>query len=126
VHLPLTVRISQGALFFIEEFENHRGGHQDGLILVKIILELACEEKACQRDVEEQENPNQSAHSCFGAFKFLWRQFSLVQRFVLPFYLLAIIEEPPATPRLNQNIVTISTLHERHDNPLAFWRCLED
>jgi hypothetical protein len=116
VHLPLTVRISQGALFFIEEFENHRGGHQDGLILVKIILELACEEKACQRDVEEQENPNQSAHSCFGAFKFLWRQFSL----------LAIIEEPPATPRLNQNIVTISTLHERHDNPLAFWRCLED
>ena len=55
-----------------------------GLPSFKYIVELACEEEAYQCEVEEQENANQSAHGCFGAFQVLWRQFSLVQRFVLP------------------------------------------
>ena len=84
-----------------------------GLPSFKYIVELACEEEAYQCEVEEQENANQSAHGCFGAFQVLWRQFSLVQRFVLPCYLIATMEQPLRTARLKQNTVTISTLDNR-------------
>jgi len=52
------------------------------------------------------------------AFQVLWRQFSLVQRFVLPFYLLATIEQQTPTARLKQNTVTISTPDERRQGRL--------
>ena len=49
-----------------------------------------------------------------GAFQVLWRQFSLVQRFVLPFYLLATIEEQ--LRRHGSNKILLRFRHRMRDD----------
>ena len=82
-----------------------------GLPSFKYIVELACEEEAYRCEVEEQENANQSAHGCFGAFHPLAAV--LPRATLCPCDLIATIEQPLRTARLKQNTVTISTLDNR-------------